>query len=93
VLARKNVCHGKDLTVWQAELSLLHPNVRASTIHRAKGGEADTVLFLKEADTGGSRLSHLNDVLGLTDAEVEAEERRLEYVALTRAREGLVIME
>ncbi|MBP6945274.1 DEAD/DEAH box helicase [Patescibacteria group bacterium] len=93
VLARRNICHGRDLTVWQAELSCLHPNVRVSSIHKSKGGEADVVLFLKEPDTGASRLACLNSLLGLTDEETEAEERRLEYVALTRARLKLVIIE
>jgi superfamily I DNA/RNA helicase len=93
VLARRNTCHGKDLTVWQAELSRLHSNVRVSTIHKSKGGEADVVLFLKEPDTRGSRLACLNGLLGLTDEETEAEERRLTYVGLTRARGKLVIVE
>lgn len=93
VLARRNICHGKDLTVWQAELSRLHPNAHVKTIHQAKGGEADTVLFLKERNTGGGRLACLNGLLGITDAETEAEERRLEYVALTRARGRLVVVE
>ncbi len=93
VLARRNICHGKDLTVWQTELSRLHANIRVSTLHRAKGAEADSVLFLKERDTGCGRLACLNGLLGITDADTEAEERRLEYVALTRAMNRLVIME
>lgn len=93
VLARRNICHGKDLTAWQAELSHLHPNVHVKTIHAAKGSEADVVLFLKERNTGGGRLTCLSGVLGITDAEVEAEERRLTYVGLTRARERLVTVE
>lgn len=93
VLARKNICYGKDLTAWQTELSRLHANVLVTTIHRAKGAEADSVLFLKEQGTGGGRLACLNGLLGITDAEVEAEERRLTYVGLTRARERLVIVE
>lgn len=93
VLARRNICYGKDLTAWQAELSRLHANVRVTTIHRAKGAEADSVLFLKEQGTGGGRLACLNGLLGITDEEVEAEERRLTYVGLTRARERLVIVE
>ena len=93
VLARRNICRGKELTVWQAELSRLHTDVHVKTIHKSKGLEADVVLFLKEPDAGGSRLACLNGLLGVTDAEVEAEERRLEYVALTRARERLVIVE
>jgi superfamily I DNA/RNA helicase len=93
VLARRNICHGKDLTVWQAELSRLHPNVGVSSIHKAKGSEADTVLLLKEQGARGGHLGCLNSLLGITDAETEAEERRLGYVALTRARGRLVVVE
>ncbi|MBP6945181.1 DEAD/DEAH box helicase [Patescibacteria group bacterium] len=92
VLARRNICHGKDLTSWQTELSRLHADVRVKTVHAAKGSEADVVLFLKEPGTGGGRLACLNGLLGIMDAEVEAEERRLEYVALTRARQRLVVV-
>lgn len=93
VLARRNSCHGIELGTWQRSLSLLHPNVRVSSIHRAKGAEADVVFFLKEPNTGNSRLSCLNTVLGVTGAELQEEERRVQYVALTRARERLVVVE
>ena len=93
VSARKHVCHGKELAVWQTELSRLHTIMRVATIRAAKGSEADVVLFLKERGTGGNRLAGLNVLLGITDAEVEAEERRLTYVGLTRAMWKLMIFE
>lgn len=93
VLVRKNSCHGIELDAWQKSLSILHPNVRVSTIHRAKGAESDVVLLLKESNAGSGRLSHLNTVLGITEAEVQAEERRIEYVAITRPKERLIVIE
>ena len=92
VLARRNVCFGMELETLQKDLSCFHSNVRVSTIHKAKGGEADVVFFLKEPATK-SHLSCLNVVLGVTDAEMQAEERRIEYVAKTRPREKLVVIE
>ena len=92
VLARRNVSHGVDLEACQKNLSRIHPNVRVSTIHGAKGSEAETVFFLKEPETK-SRLSRLNAVLGQTEEETQAEEKRIEYVALTRTRERLIVVE
>ena len=92
VLARRNVSHGVDLEACQKDLSHFHPNVLVSTIHRAKGSEADTVFLLKEPETK-SHLSQLNAVLGQTEEEGHAEERRIEYVALTRAKERLLIVQ
>ncbi|MFH2001660.1 MAG: UvrD-helicase domain-containing protein, partial [Planctomycetota bacterium] len=92
VLARRNVSYGVGLEACQKDLSRLHPNVRVSTIHGAKGSEADTVFFLKEPIANG-RMHYLNAVIGLTEAEVQAEESRIEYVALTRARGRLIVIE
>jgi len=62
------------------------PRVQLSTIHAAKGAEAETVILSTESsrkvhlNTG--RLPHIHD-----------EECRVAYVAVTRARERLVIVE
>jgi DNA helicase II / ATP-dependent DNA helicase PcrA len=58
--------------------------VTLSTVHRAKGREFDAV-FIVAAEEGLLPISHAK-----TDAEVE-EERRLLYVAVTRARQHLTI--
>ncbi len=77
-----------------------HPElgITFSTIHRAKGAEADVVILLNMK--GGTRgfPSGVQDdplmqlILGESDAYPDAEERRLLYVALTRARRRAVII-
>ena len=54
------------------------------TMHAAKGLEFDTV-FVIEADEGSSPYKK-----AVTDEEIE-EERRLFYVAMTRAKRKLII--
>jgi DNA helicase-2/ATP-dependent DNA helicase PcrA len=58
------------------------PRVRLSTIHSAKGGEADHVILMKEIAerTYNEMLSNPND------------ERRVWYVGVTRARERLTMV-
>jgi DNA helicase-4 len=73
-------------------------SLRFSTIHGAKGVEADIVILLNL--TGGMRgfPARIQDdplmqlILGDTDAYPDAEERRLLYVALTRARHRAIIV-
>lgn len=82
------------------ELQRQYPemSLRFSTIHRAKGAEADIVILLKL--TGGVRgfPARIQDdplmrlILEDTDAYPDAEERRLLYVALTRARQRAIIV-
>jgi len=77
-----------------AELASRHPQVhwRCSTIHRAKGATADCVVLLGvrggrqpfPAERGDDPL--LDAFLGVAEPFPHAEERRLFYVALTRAR-------
>ena len=59
------------------------PRVRLSTIHSAKGGEADHVVLFKEVARRTAREAEVNP-----DAE-----RRVFYVAVTRAKEKLTIVE
>lgn len=59
------------------------PRVRLSTIHGAKGGEADHVVLMREVARRTDREARENE-----DAE-----RRVWYVAATRAKERLTIVE
>jgi DNA helicase-2/ATP-dependent DNA helicase PcrA len=59
------------------------PRVRISTIHSAKGGEADHVILFKEVARRTAR-----EALGQPDPE-----RRVWYVGCTRAKEKLTIVE
>jgi len=62
----------------------LFPPVRQETIHQVKGESIDGVLVL-----GSSRF--FNDVVNAVDAKDNTEERRLAYVAMTRARHLLLV--
>ena len=61
------------------------PRIKLSTIHSAKGGEADTVILstISSQAVEGARCS---------DSESHDEECRVAYVAVTRARKRLVIV-
>jgi len=63
------------------------PRVTLSTIHSAKGGEADHVIILKEM---ASRT--YNEMLSGKEGKLD-DERRVWYVATTRAREKLTLVE
>lgn len=73
-------------------------SVRFSTIHQAKGLEADAVVLLNVVGGGRGFPARLNDdplmqlLLDGADAFRDAEERRLFYVALTRARHHAFIV-
>ncbi len=58
------------------------PRVRLSTIHSAKGGEADHVVLMKEMAKRTHEEMHLNP----------DDERRVWYVGVTRAREKLTVV-
>ena len=62
------------------------PRVRLSTVHAAKGGEARHVVLMREM----ARRTH--DEM-LASADGEDDERRVWYVAVTRARERLTVVE
>jgi len=59
--------------------------VRVGTIHSVKGQEADNVVFLTTTSAQVSR--------SLNTQEGRDEERRIAYVAVTRARKKLILLE
>ena len=65
------------------EMLSKRPRVRLSTIHAAKGGEADHVVLLREM----ARRTYRE-----MDANPDAE-RRVWYVAATRARSKLTLVD
>tara|TARA_Y100000593_G_scaffold93590_1_gene189053 strand:+ start:1928 stop:2455 length:528 start_codon:yes stop_codon:yes gene_type:complete len=69
--------------------------VRCQTTHGSKGEEADVVIILNVID-GKMPLLHpdnnLYQILGATKEEEYNEERRLFYVAMTRAKKQLYLL-
>jgi DNA helicase-4 len=82
-----------DRAEWPATLQ-----IRFSTMHSAKGMEADYVIVLDAISGRWGFPSEIDDdpvlnlVLGLASEYPNAEERRLFYVALTRAKKKAFIM-
>lgn len=68
--------------IWGAELAT-EPAIRIGTIHASKGMEADDVVLC----TTTSRRTEDSQVV----PEIHDEERRVEYVGVTRARKRLMI--
>jgi DNA helicase-2/ATP-dependent DNA helicase PcrA len=60
------------------------PKIRIGTVHSAKGMEADKVVLLTSV---GRRIRASEE----NDEERHDEERRIEYVAVTRARKKLIV--
>ena len=60
------------------------PAIRIGTIHAAKGMEADTVVL---STTISRRIAEAQGI----DAGQHDEERRIEYVGVTRARRRLIV--
>ena len=69
--------------------------VRVMTMHKSKGLEAETVIIL-EADEGVIPKTHPDTILyrmfGETEEVVMDDQKRLFYVAMTRAKKRLYIM-
>jgi DNA helicase-2/ATP-dependent DNA helicase PcrA len=63
--------------------AVIRPQVRVGTIHSAKGAEADNVLLLTTLTQPIERSKE--------STEGRDEERRVEYVGITRARKNLVV--
>ena len=70
------VKHGPDLAA--------APKIRVGTIHSVKGAEADNVVFLT---TIGARVEQ-----GMENPDQADEEHRIAYVACTRARRNLYVV-
>lgn len=83
---RSIVDHGEEwcgaVERW-GEDAVKNPKVRVGTIHSVKGMEADNVLWLTTLTNQVRK--------GREDQDVDDEERRLAYVAVTRARKRLVV--
>ena len=60
------------------------PRIRQATIHQVKGESIDGVLVL-----GSTKF--FNSVVSAATADTNSEDRRLAYVAMTRARHALVV--
>jgi DNA helicase-4 len=70
-------------------------SIEVMTVHKAKGKEADTVIVLEAVSRQFPKLHADNQLFGpfgVTAADVLAEERRLFYVALTRAEHRLMLL-
>ena len=96
ILGRYNYLRPKNSRRWQQRFTAL--NIEFKTIHGAKGLEADYVVVLgMNAGKSGFPSEKEDDlILGLVTPKKEnfkfAEERRLLYVALTRARHKVYLL-
>jgi DNA helicase-2/ATP-dependent DNA helicase PcrA len=79
--------HAAGLHAQEVSAGEACPRITSSTIHRAKGNEAMLVVLLGCEE----RLLPSWRCLEARDAEGLAEERRLFYVAATRAKDCLVL--
>jgi len=82
----------KVKSILPAELS---KKVLFSTIHGFKGNEADVIILLDPIERSFPSIHHtwrLQRIFGVTHEALEEEERRLLYVALTRAAKHLVLI-
>lgn len=71
------------------------PEIDVQTVHSAKGAEADTVIVLQATVRQFPKLHADNQLFGpfgVTAADIFAEEQRLFYVAVTRAKRRLLIL-
>lgn len=107
ILSRNNQIYGIDLADFHAKLiSILReqakydgiafePNIKISTVHSFKGLEADCVVLLQVCQGYFPSIhpdNKLFEIFGQTEKMILDEEKRLFYVAVTRARESLFIL-
>ncbi len=81
---RRTGLNQDQLTLPLFQPQTLFPPIRQETIHQVKGESIDAVLVLGSA-------KFFNSVLKAIDNNENTEDRRLAYVAMTRARHALVI--
>lgn len=107
VLSRTNRVYGEDLNAFVEKLVSIvaqnmtadrHPiaeKIKGMTVHKSKGHEADTVIVL-DVTLGAIPLVHpdnaLLNIFGVTSQSVLDDERRLFYVAITRAKDRLFLL-
>lgn len=100
VLHRNNKILGVTLDAFAGALKTKLNNqdkahVAVSTIHQYKGKEEDIIIIIGATDWNHPMLHPERSrqrVLGLTDEKIKLEERRLFYVAITRAKELVYII-
>ena len=107
LLARTNTAYGLDLqefrrlviSIVSALLNIpsknLEESIQALTTHGSKGQEADTVIIIDATERQFPKLhpdNFLFGIFGVTPHSILEEERRLFYVAMTRAEHRLVIL-
>jgi DNA helicase-4 len=96
LLGRYNFLEPEELPQLRRQYPLL--SIKFMTVHRSKGLEADHVVILKAASDRMGFPSEIVDdplldlVLPKPEEYDHAEERRLFYVALTRARKSVTIL-
>lgn len=81
---RKTGLDQHQLTLPLFQSQTLFPSIRQETIHQVKGESIDAVLLV-----GSTKF--FNSVVTAIDEGDNTEERRLAYVAMTRARHALVV--
>jgi superfamily I DNA/RNA helicase len=81
---RKTGLNQRQLALPLFQPQALFPPIRQETIHQVKGESIDAVLVL-----GSTKF--FNSVVAAIEAGENTEERRLAYVAMTRARHALVL--
>ena len=107
ILARKRWIYGSELVEFEEKLKKCFSAEQSErfqifiqqgdvgTVHSFKGLEADIVIILQACDGNFPLIhpdNHLFEIFGHTIKDVFDEERRLFYVALTRAKEQLYIL-
>ena len=97
ILSRNNDLYYKKLSLESFVKSLESDNLNLSfsTIHKSKGLEADIVILLEidaEKFPSNDKTNGLYEIFGDTSDVLFADEARLFYVALTRAKEKLYIL-
>ena len=97
ILSRTNNFFGITQEEFRKLIKKERPNAKfdISTIHRYKGKEADMVIIVNATDRHHPLIhpdSSRQQILGWTRDKIELDERRLFYVAVTRAKEYATIL-